>query len=62
MAVLCRGRIFTVETFHPETGTQLTPPEIEAQLIHVRSLCDGCAEGPGVGSLTGDERTSWAKV
>ncbi|XP_064614131.1 peroxisomal carnitine O-octanoyltransferase-like [Liolophura sinensis] len=62
VAVMCRGRIFTFDTFHAETDTQLTPPELEAQLSHIRSVCDSSAEGPGVGSLTGDERTPWAKI
>ena len=56
-----KGHIFSFDTID-EYGDVLSPPEIELQL---QRIVDWCAEnGPGssVGSLTVDDRTTWAKV
>ena len=59
--VLCRGRIFNLSVLGPD-GEILTPPEIHKQLAHIKTICDKKGPGPGVGALTGDNRTSWAEV
>ena len=59
--VLCGGRIFNFNVIGPD-GEILTPPEIHKQLAHIKSICDKKGPGPGVGALTGDNRTSWAEV
>ena len=45
-----------------ENGDCLTVPEIEKQLHFIRDTCDSQPPGPGLGALTGDNRTSWAEV
>ena len=61
LVVLCGGRIFNFNVIGPD-GEILTPPEIHKQLAHIKSVCDKEGPGPGVGALTGDNRTSWAEV
>lgn len=45
-----------------ENDELLTPPELQKQLQCIKDKCDSEPEGPGVGALTGDNRTSWAEV
>ncbi|KAH3716074.1 hypothetical protein DPMN_058790 [Dreissena polymorpha] len=45
-----------------DSGEPLTAPELQAQFQRVRDQCDREPEGPGIGALTGDNRTSWAQV
>ncbi|XP_013407004.1 peroxisomal carnitine O-octanoyltransferase-like [Lingula anatina] len=59
--VICKGRIFTVDGVD-EKEEPYTPPELEAQLQLIREKCDSEPRGPGVGALTGAERTDWAKL
>ena len=61
VVVICRGRFFKLDVLHPG-GDLLTPPELETQLRSVRERCDRKPAGPGVGALTGDQRTKWAEV
>ncbi|XP_052247535.1 peroxisomal carnitine O-octanoyltransferase-like isoform X2 [Dreissena polymorpha] len=61
IVVLCRGRIFNM-TVIDDSGEPLTAPELQAQFQRVRDQCDREPEGPGIGALTGDNRTSWAQI
>lgn len=58
VVVMCRGRFFTFKVLDGD-GNIITVPEFEVQLHHIRSLCDSQPEGPGVGALTGQNRTVW---
>uniref|UniRef100_A0A3Q2C7U0 Peroxisomal carnitine O-octanoyltransferase n=1 Tax=Cyprinodon variegatus TaxID=28743 RepID=A0A3Q2C7U0_CYPVA len=60
LVVMCRGRIFTFDALFD--GHILTPPELLRQLSFVKKRCEGEPEGDGVGALTSDERTRWAKA
>lgn len=61
VAVQCRGRIFAVKVVD-ENGEPLTAPELQIQFQNIRDKCDKEPEGPGLGALTGDNRTTWAQV
>ncbi|KAK3600716.1 hypothetical protein CHS0354_027203 [Potamilus streckersoni] len=61
LIVLCRGRIYVMEVFH-SSGEPYTVPELQKQLQMIREQCDNSPMGPGIGALTGDNRTSWAKL
>jgi carnitine O-octanoyltransferase len=58
LLVICRSRFFTFDALDSD-GHVITAPEIEMQLRHVRSLCDGKPPGPGVGALTAENHTTW---
>ncbi|XP_034553326.1 peroxisomal carnitine O-octanoyltransferase [Notolabrus celidotus] len=60
LVVMCRGRIFTFDAVCD--GKILTPPELLRQLSYVHKVCEGEPEGDGVGALTTEERTQWAKA
>ncbi|XP_035019502.1 peroxisomal carnitine O-octanoyltransferase isoform X3 [Hippoglossus stenolepis] len=60
LVVMCRGRIFTFDALCD--GQILTPPELLRQLRYVKGRCEGEPEGDGVGALTSEERTRWAKA
>lgn len=60
MVVMCRGRLFTFDALCD--GRILTPPELLRQLTYIKDSCDGEPEGDGVGALTTEERTRWAKA
>ncbi|XP_074538683.1 peroxisomal carnitine O-octanoyltransferase [Halichoeres trimaculatus] len=60
ITVMCRGRIFTFDALCD--GKILTPPELLRQLSYVQNVCEGEPEGDGVGALTSEERTQWAKA
>ena len=59
--MICRGRYFVFDALDSK-GEILSVPELELQIQHIRSLCDGQPEGPAVGTLTGDNRTVWFQV
>ncbi|KAL3831992.1 hypothetical protein ACJMK2_023676 [Sinanodonta woodiana] len=61
LIVLCRGRIYVMEVYH-SSGEPYTVPELQKQLQMIREQCDNRPIGPGIGALTGDNRTSWAKL
>lgn len=61
MIVFCRGRIFNFDCID-ENGEPLTAPELQMQFQRTRDYCDSLPEGPGIGQLTGDERTTWAQM
>ncbi|XP_052246538.1 peroxisomal carnitine O-octanoyltransferase-like isoform X2 [Dreissena polymorpha] len=61
IVVLCGGRIFNM-TVIDDSGEPLTALELQAQFQRVRDHCDREPEGPGIGALTGDNRTSWAQI
>lgn len=61
VTVHCRGRIFVVKAVD-ENEEPLTPLELQHQFQYIRDLCDSGPEGPGIGALTGDNRTSWAQT
>ncbi|XP_060065986.1 peroxisomal carnitine O-octanoyltransferase-like [Ylistrum balloti] len=61
LTVMCRGRIFAFDGVNAN-GEILTPPEIQSQLQRIKDVCETKPEGPGLGALTGDERTTWAKT
>lgn len=58
--VMCKGRMYRMETLN-RAGKLITPPEIQYQLEKIVKEAK-LKEGPGLGILTCDERTSWAKV
>ncbi|XP_075994468.1 peroxisomal carnitine O-octanoyltransferase isoform X1 [Genypterus blacodes] len=60
VVVMCQGRIFTFDALCD--GQILTPPELYRQLQYVTECCDAEPEGDGVGALTTEERTRWAKT
>ncbi|XP_051574927.1 peroxisomal carnitine O-octanoyltransferase-like isoform X1 [Myxocyprinus asiaticus] len=60
IVVMCRGRVFTFDGLCD--GRILTPPELLRQLTYIKECCDGEPEGDGVGALTTEERTRWAKA
>lgn len=45
-----------------ENEAPLTVPELQQQFQYIRDTCDKEPEGPGLGALTGDSRTTWAQV
>ena len=61
MTVFCRGRIFAM-TCVDENEEPLTPPELQQQFQYIIDKCEREPEGPGLGALTGDNRTTWAQV
>lgn len=61
IVVLMRGRIFTVKIFD-SSGTLLTPPNIERQLLLIRDECEKLDDGVSIGSLTSDDRNTWYKA
>lgn len=61
LSVMCNGHIFVFDAVDAD-GEILTPLEIQSQLQRIRDRCDNQPEGLGLGALTGDERTSWAKT
>ncbi|KAL6462317.1 hypothetical protein MHYP_G00287390 [Metynnis hypsauchen] len=60
VVVMCRGRIFSFDVLCD--GRILTPPELLRQLTYIKESCVGEPEGDGVGALTSEERTRWAKT
>jgi len=40
----------------------LTPLELQVQFQRIKDMCEGQPAGPGLGALTGDNRTTWAQV
>lgn len=61
LLVICRGRYFTIKVLDKDRDI-ITVPEFEVQFRRIRSLCDGEPEGPGVGALTGQNRTVWYQL
>ncbi|XP_064614133.1 peroxisomal carnitine O-octanoyltransferase-like [Liolophura sinensis] len=61
LVVLCRGQIFSFELVD-NSGEILTAPEIQRQFERIKKKCEASPPGPGVGALTGDMRTTWAKM
>ena len=61
VVVICKGRFFKMEAVHTD-GDLLTPPEFMAHFSHIREVCDQEDPAPGLGALTGDDRTNWAQV
>lgn len=61
ITVLCRGRIFVMKSVD-DREEPLTAPELQQQFQYIKDKCDREPEGPGIGALTGDNRTSWAQV
>lgn len=61
IVVQCRGRIFVMKVVD-DSEKPLTAPELQAQFQYIRDKCDQEPEGPGIGALTGDNRTTWAQV
>ena len=59
--VLCKGRIFVLRIVD-ENQQPLTAPELQKEFQYIRDKCDSEPEGPAVGALTGDFRTTWAQV
>ena len=43
-------------------GELITAPEFESHLRHIDSCCQQQGAGPGLGSLTADNRDTWATV
>ncbi|XP_056617663.1 peroxisomal carnitine O-octanoyltransferase [Triplophysa dalaica] len=60
LVVMCRGRVFTFDGLCD--GRILTPPELLRQLTYIKDCCEGEPEGDGLGALTTEERTRWAKA
>ncbi|XP_028326102.1 peroxisomal carnitine O-octanoyltransferase isoform X2 [Gouania willdenowi] len=60
LVVMCRGRMFTFDALY--NGEILTPPELLRQLRYVRERCEAEPDGDGMGALTSEERTCWAKA
>lgn len=56
-----KGHIFSFDAVD-EYGDVLIPPEIELQLKRIKEWCAENSPGASVGSLTVDDRTTWAKV
>lgn len=61
LVVICRGRLFLFNVVD-SSGFVITAPEIEQQLRHIHTTCAGKPEGPGIGALTAENRTTWWKV
>ncbi|KAL4222593.1 hypothetical protein ACF0H5_018634 [Mactra antiquata] len=61
VVVFCKGRIFMMKVVD-DNGELLTPPNLQQQFQYIVDKCDREPEGPGLGALTGDNRTSWAHV
>ncbi len=59
--VIRHGRIYKFETHH-ENGELLTAPEMEVQLQRIKDDADKQSRISGVGALTSENRTTWAKV
>ena len=59
--VMRHGRIFTFDAVDSR-GEVITAPEFEVQLKRIMEICEGQPHGPGIGSLTGHNRTQWYKV
>lgn len=58
---MCNGHIFYVDAIDQATGTALTPPEWERQLQQILDEAF-VTRGPGIASLTCDDRDTWCKV
>ncbi|XP_060551332.1 peroxisomal carnitine O-octanoyltransferase-like isoform X2 [Ruditapes philippinarum] len=61
LTVFCRGRIFITKCLD-ENEVPLTPPELQQQFQYITDKCANEPEGPGLGALTGDNRTTWAQI
>ncbi|XP_052000787.1 peroxisomal carnitine O-octanoyltransferase isoform X2 [Xyrauchen texanus] len=60
IVVMCHGRVFTFDGLCD--GRILTPPELLRQLTYIKECCKEEPVGDGVGALTTEERTRWAKA
>lgn len=60
LIVMHKGHIFSFDAID-EYGDVLLPPEIELQLQRITNWCSENGPGSSVGSLTVDDRTTWAK-
>lgn len=60
IVVLHKGRIFSFNAVD-DNEDPLTVPELQSQLQYIHDKCEEMGQGPSVGILTADERTSWAK-
>lgn len=58
--VMHKRHIFSFDALD-EYGDILTPPELELQLQRIKNWCAKNGPGASVGSLTVDDRTTWAK-
>ncbi|KAG8179267.1 hypothetical protein JTE90_026731 [Oedothorax gibbosus] len=58
--ILHAGHIFTFDAAD-EYGDVLTPPELQLQFQRIKQWCAEKGPGFGVGALTLDDRTTWAK-
>ncbi|XP_033762348.1 peroxisomal carnitine O-octanoyltransferase-like isoform X2 [Pecten maximus] len=61
LTVMCKGHIFVFDAVDAD-GEILTPPAIQSQLQRIKDKCDNQPEGLGLGALTAEERTTWAKT
>ena len=60
IVVLYRGYIFSVEAFHEDQ--LLNPNQFCSQLQFIENWCkEQPNDGPGIGALTVNDRTTWAK-
>lgn len=60
LVVMHKGHLFSLDAVD-EYGDVLTPPEMELQLRRIDNWCRETGPGASVGSLTVDDRTTWAK-
>lgn len=63
--VLHKGYIFAIQpvTMNEENQAAILPaPQIEAQLRYIEDWCRYRPEGPGIGSLTTNERSIWRET
>jgi len=61
MLIICKARLFVFSVLDA-AGHVITVPEIEQQLRSIYTACDGKPEGPGIGALTAENRTTWWEV
>jgi carnitine O-octanoyltransferase len=61
LLIFCQGRIFYFDVTDSK-GEPITIPEIQHQLIQIQQSCDGKPWGPGLGALTGGNRTDFYRV
>lgn len=61
LLIFCQGRIFYFDVTDSK-GEPITIPEIQHQLIQIQQSCDGKPWGPGLGALTGGNRTDFYRA
>ncbi|XP_070566735.1 peroxisomal carnitine O-octanoyltransferase-like [Ptychodera flava] len=60
IVIFRKGYIFSVNIV--ADGNPVTPAELYKQLEYIKTQCEERPTGPGVGALTGWDRTSWAEA